>query len=169
MRYGFKTLLPSVPLSLRGGKSSIQRLIYIAIVLLGTSARAASDRTTMREILGGYLKDRSPVFYSECMGEFGKAMVIVETKTGSFWFYEFDRDWFYNSSEVTIEGNSFTTEGFGGIYSRESTHKIAAALLKAPFTFLMPDQLDSLLTSKPRAKCPVLDPKELSQPPASKK
>jgi hypothetical protein len=35
--------------------------------------------------------------------------------------------------------------------------------------FLMPDQLDALLTSKPRRKCPVLDPNELSHPPAPKK
>lgn len=168
MKYGFKTLRPSMPPGLRGGKSSIQRLIYIAIVLLGTSADA-SDRTTMREILGGYVEDRSPVFYSECAGEFGKAMVIVETKSGSFWFYEFDREWFYNSSEIVIKENRFETAGFGGIYSRESTHKIAAALLKAPFTFLMPNQLDALVTSKPRTKCPVLDPKELYRPPAAKK
>ena len=124
----------------------LQRLICLVALLVGTTA-AGDDRTTMREILDGYIKDRSPVFYN----------------------YEFDRDWFYNSSEIVIKGNQFETAGFGGIYSRESTHKIAAALLKAPFTFLMPEQLDSLLTSKPRTKCPVLDPKELYRPPASKK
>jgi hypothetical protein len=145
-----------------------QSLICIAPALAATTVLAA-ERIPMREILGGYLKDRAPVFYSECASEVGKAIVIVEAKSGSFWFYELDRDTFYNSSEIVIKENRFETAGFGGIYTRERAHKITAALLKAPFTLLMPEQLDALLTSKPRRKCPVLDPKELYQPPAGKK
>ncbi len=159
---------PNIIASLRSIAGLFQGLICIAATLVATTVVAA-ERIPMREILGGYLNDRSPVFYSECSSELGKAMVILETKSGSLWFYELDGDWFYNSSEIVIKENRFETAGFGGIYSRERAHKITAALLKAPFTFLMPEQLDSLLSSKPRAKCPKLDPKELYGSPASKK
>jgi hypothetical protein len=143
-------------------------VICLAAALAATPAVAA-ERIPMREILGGYLRDRAPVFYSECAGEAGKAMVIVDAKSGSFWFYELDRDTFYNSSEIVIKETGFETAGFGGIYTRERAHRITAALLKAPFTLLMPEQLDLLLTSEPRRKCPVVTQNEVYHPRASKK
>jgi hypothetical protein len=68
---------------------------------LAATTVLAAERIPMREILGGYLKDRSPVFYSECSTELGKAMVILETKTGSLWFYELDRDTFYTPPRLS--------------------------------------------------------------------
>jgi hypothetical protein len=154
--------------SVRSIAGLFQGLICLAAALTATTVVAA-ERIPMREILGGYLRDRSPVFYSECASEVGKAMVIVDAKSGSFWFYELDRDTFYNSSEIVLKEKGFETAGFGGIYTRERAHRITEALLKAPFTLLVPEQLDALLTSKPRKKCPVITENEIYHPPASKK
>lgn len=150
---------------------SLKELGWVIIVILlvkpclgntQTLPEVAGPTLTLRELVDGYKRDQSAILYSQCSVEDGKGLLVVSPKLNEIWYYEFRRGWHVNSVQVVIKDNGFDfTYGLGGIYSRERMRHIIQALLRTPFEFLMPDQLDRMLTSKSSPKCPELDPNEL--------
>lgn len=125
-------------------------ILTASVVVAPIPARAV----TFQEVIEGYKQLKTPLLYTECSKADGKALLIVSVNPGEIWLVETKDRWVVNSARVKIEDNQVVlVDALGGLYSYLRATKLVEELVRNPFEFLMPDSLDFILRSRPRAAC----------------
>ena len=113
------------------------------------------------------------ILYSECSVESGKDFLILFLKPEAYdvWLFEVEHGWLLEGTHVVIKRNEFEfIDPPGGEYTRARIRRYVEELLRGPFMFLGPSEVDKLRLSMPKGKCPSFGPEDINrQVPTEKK
>jgi hypothetical protein len=131
--------------------------LALGLLLFPTIATA---QTSFQRVVDGHRKSNEAVMYGQCSGDNGKALLVVtiNPKQDTHWFYEVERGYLVNSSQVAIHANGFDfVDPPGGEYTRARMRRLVESILQGSFNFVAAEQLQVLLSSVPKAACPKFD------------
>lgn len=137
--------------------SGAARLIIAILLLMPTVGEAQID---FRDFVEKIRTEGDAVLYNECSSEAGKTLLLIilgpKTDVG---FFEVQHGWLIEGTRVLIKGNEFEfVDPPGGQFTRARIRRFVEELLKGPFEFLTPNQIERLNSSVPKRKCPSFEP-----------
>ena len=138
---------------------TLYRALVIAVAWLLFAGPACAAEFSFSRLLERYRQSGSAVLTTECaIEDGGKALLILTVAPEArLWFHTVANGSFTSGVQVVMIGNDFRfVDPPGGHGTRAVIRRYIEGLLKQPWTFLTPDEIPTLDTSMPAAKCRTL-------------
>lgn len=136
-------------------KTMLTFVILILMVTVSFGEVADFDKAA-NLYLGNLEKSITPVLYSACKTQNGKAVIIFSLDGKQGMLFELDGGRVVNSAPLIIKHQNISidiAETQGGIYTYTVMENHAKDLVKSPFTFVMPVNIKRIFKSTPESVC----------------
>ncbi len=141
-------------------------LIVIQFLLVTNAFGQAVDFDKFADsYLAGLESSETAVLYTACTTQAGKAVLLFSLDAKQGRILELKNGKVINTAPVNITRQSASidiSETQGGLYTYTVIENHVKDLLDLPFTFVLPENVKSILTFTPSHKCIDKPPKEIS-------
>ena len=144
---------------------SICRGFVLAMGLVLILTPASEAQHDFREFLKRMTDGGDPILYSECSEAHGKSLLLITLKSETYdvWLFPVEEGWLLEGTHVLLKGNGFEfLYPPGGAYTKAKSRRYVEELLKGPFEFILPKEIEKLRFSIPKVKCPSFTPDDPS-------